>query len=44
MGRDGSGVGRMRRRVVLRGGSLEAGPVEGGRFGLRAEIPLVGAQ
>lgn len=44
VGGDGSGVGRMRQRVVLLGGSLEAGPVEGGRFRLRAVIPLVGAE
>ena len=44
VGGDGSGVGRMRQRVVLLGGSLEAGPAGGGRFRLRAVIPLVGAE
>ena len=44
VGGDGSGVGRMRQRVGLLGGSLEAGPAEGGRFRLRAVIPLVGAE
>lgn len=44
MGRDGSGVERMRRRVALLGGSFEAGPLEDGRFRLHAVIPLVPAQ
>lgn len=44
MGRDGSGVERMRRKVALLGGSFEAGPLEDGRFRLHAVIPMVPAQ
>ncbi|MFE2282835.1 sensor histidine kinase [Streptomyces sp. NPDC059443] len=38
-GPPGSGLAGLRERLAVLDGTLEAGPVEGGRFRLRAEIP-----
>jgi signal transduction histidine kinase len=37
---DGQGLAGMRERVALFGGTLDAGPREGGGFVLRAQLPL----
>ncbi|MCB5169662.1 histidine kinase [Streptomyces bambusae] len=42
-GGSGSGLAGLRERLAVLDGTLEAGPLPGGRFRLRAEIPAQGA-
>ncbi|MYS44938.1 sensor histidine kinase, partial [Streptomyces sp. SID5998] len=39
-GGPGSGLAGLRERLAELGGTLRAGPVDGGRFRLTAEVPL----
>jgi len=41
--RSGHGILGMRERVMAAGGTIEAGPVEGGLYRVRVELPISGA-